>query len=191
MVEEIEKNATKVEFNTIEISGIDDTGAPRHKPQFQLLLDLAIQIEASHQKEAPRPQQQRDTTVQTYTKNQRPQPTKEINEEISAFAQKLDVKDAKQPIESFNLKQENAPGSLLDSLSVSDQISELERIIEGLHEQSFDYDKIEAIKRDIYDLNKEVISEIMKGTKKKAGKTEQDLIRLRDQRLNEAMALLK
>jgi hypothetical protein len=188
-VEEIENSATKVEFNTIEISGIEDTAAQKHKPQFQLLLSLAMQIEGGHQKEQPKTQQ--EPSAQAYAKVQRPQPTKEVKDEISAFANKLDSNDTRQPIGPFEPQQEKGSEIMLQNLSISDQISELERIIDGLKGQSLDYEKKEEIKKEVYSLNKEVIEEIMKGTKKAASKTEQDLIRLRDQRLNEAVALLK
>ncbi len=191
-MDEIEKSAAKVDFNSIDISGIQDSKAPRRKPQFQLLLDLAMQIEAGRIKEPQRPRKA-PAAKQTYSKTQMeqmPSPSKDVKMEVGAFAGKLSTKEEHQPTKPFSLEAEKADELVLPKLSTTDQISELEHMIDGLHENSFDYDHIEKIKKEVYALEKQVIQEIMKGKKKRPTKAEQNLIKLRDQRLNEVMAIL-
>jgi|GEM_PF-3063081 len=77
---------------------------------------------------------------------------------------------------------------VLPSLSVSDQVSELERIIEGLKEKVFDQEHLEIVAEEIYGLQMVVESE--KKTKKEVSELEQSLIALRNQRLADALAIL-
>ncbi len=192
IVEEMEKNSAKVDFNAVDISSIQSPKVKKRKPPFRPLLDLAIEIESGRSadsvKRAGRMQPQRIT--QPKEPEQRPKQNKSTKDEIGAFANKLNKnREQKQQISGFNVK-ESEEDLQLPKLSVSDQISELEQMIDGLKSRTFDYEHIETIKKEVYGLDKYMIREIMKGSKKKLTQMEQNLITLRDQRLNEAMKIL-
>lgn len=226
MVSEIEKTATKVEFNAIDISGISQTEVVHPKPEFNRLLGLAMAIESGHvqepaprqraavqQVQAPAATQQAAaaaTTAQTATvasasssprmvqwqipRGSKPQPQETVKSEVSAFASNLDQKkeQPQQPINTFNIKVSDEDDDLvLPQLSVSDQISELERIIEGLHEHVFDGYHIEIVRKEISGLNRKIAREkkqIAAGAQPSS--IEQSFMDLRDKRLAEVIAAL-
>ncbi len=78
-----------------------------------------------------------------------------------------------------------APGSVLVTLSLQDQISELEKISIGLDEGAFDRNRMQIIEKEIRSL-KALASA---GRKQKEGQG--DLVELRDRRLAEVMLKLK
>ncbi len=81
---------------------------------------------------------------------------------------------------------------VLPSLSVSDQITELERIIEGIKENIFDSGHFEVVTEEVISLIN-VVNNLKKELKKKRinlGEFEVSLWQIRDQRLNEAMNLI-
>lgn len=76
--------------------------------------------------------------------------------------------------------------SILPNLSVADQISELEKIIEGLKEGAFDKQHLEIVKREVNDLN-----EILKIERMESENVQEDPMEgLRYLRLSDIMALL-
>ncbi len=81
---------------------------------------------------------------------------------------------------------------VLPSLSVSDQITELERIIEGIKENIFDSGHFEVVTEEVISLIN-VVNNLKKELKKKRinlGEFEVSLWQIRDQRLIEAMNLI-
>jgi hypothetical protein len=76
--------------------------------------------------------------------------------------------------------------AVLPNLSVSDQVSELEKIIEGIKEGVFDKAHIDIIKREVKDLN-----DILKIERMENPNVQEDPMEgLRDLRLSDVMALL-
>ncbi len=86
----------------------------------------------------------------------------------------------------------NEKDLVLPKLSIADQISELERIIEGLKEQVFDENHKEVVLQEIYGLSAyiERSSKDLRKRKITLNQTEQSLWALRQQRLDEAMSLI-
>ena len=85
----------------------------------------------------------------------------------------------------------NIKDLVLPSLSISDQISELERIIEGLNEHVFDNEHIEIVAEEVYGLQQYInIGKKAKGKKQQVPELERSLEELRDQRLTDAVSLL-
>ncbi|MGC8648735.1 MAG: hypothetical protein ACP5UN_00740 [Candidatus Micrarchaeia archaeon] len=78
---------------------------------------------------------------------------------------------------------------VLPSLSISDQILELERIIEGLNEKVFDSEHLEVVAEEVYGLQM-VIEGEQKAKKAAVSELERSLIALRNQRLSDALAIL-
>ncbi|MGC8571783.1 MAG: hypothetical protein ACP5RI_02765 [Candidatus Micrarchaeia archaeon] len=86
----------------------------------------------------------------------------------------------------------NIKDLVLPNLPVSDQISELERIIEGLNEHVFDSEHLEIVAEEVYGLEQyiNIMKKAEKGKKKQLSDLERSLEELRDQRLSDAVALL-
>ncbi len=86
----------------------------------------------------------------------------------------------------------NEKDLVLPKLSIADQISELERIIEGLKEQVFDENHKEVVMQEIYGLSAHIekSSKDLRKRKMTLNQTEQSLWALRQQRLDEAMSLI-
>lgn len=98
---------------------------------------------------------------------------------------------SKQMIKA-SIKHINMKDLVLPSVSMSDQISELERIIEGLKENVFDEEHLDIVIQEIYGLS-QYVEKTDKDLKKKhveLSQLERSLWQIRDQRLKEATAIL-
>lgn len=98
-----------------------------------------------------------------------------------------------KPVKKSKLKVKfNEKDLILPKLSIADQISELERIIEGLKENVFDENHMEVVLQEIYGLSSymEKSSKELKKRRITLNQTEQSLWALRQQRLEEAMDLV-
>ncbi len=79
---------------------------------------------------------------------------------------------------------------VLPNLSVPDQISELERIIEGLRTGVFDKDHLDTVRQELQGLDK--IVQLQKAKMKVSGRAgDSEEIMIRDQRLKSALELLR
>jgi len=108
--------------------------------------------------------------------------------ELSGIVRKIGAV-AKMP--KIKVKRINVSELVLPNLTLADQIAELERIIEGLNEHVFDSEHLAIVVEELEGLNQ--VIEDAKKKKKIAPKSdlERSLFELRDQRLAEALALLK
>ncbi|MCL4389374.1 hypothetical protein M1397_02045 [Candidatus Marsarchaeota archaeon] len=90
------------------------------------------------------------------------------------------------------LKKVKESDLVLPNLSITDQISELERIMEGIRGGAFGNDDMEIIKEELYGLAVEVDEEKRKTRKAKEIPKGEDyqLLLLRDQRLSNAIDML-
>ncbi len=90
-------------------------------------------------------------------------------------------------------KKLNMKELVLPNLSIADQISELERIIEGLRENVFDLEQTGIVMQEIYGTEQMVIEERkkLKGKPPSENELEKSLYDIRDQRLTEAAILLQ
>jgi len=235
IVEEVEIGATRVEFNSIDISSFEKAQPQIKKPDFKPLLDLAVAIEGGRVKEEPppkpTPQQQikqilaskpikqvmqmqvgtstsqsstvqntvympEDISLQVPAAQAPQQQTSTLNqsvkEEIGIFADKLieNKGQPSQPINTFNMKVEGADDIILPKLSTSDQIAELERMIEGVKENSFTADQLNVVKKEAEGLSDAISKEKTGGYGKESSGMEQQLVQLRDRRLTEVLKLM-
>lgn len=113
-----------------------------------------------------------------------------VANELSQMAKRL--ASMTPDIQEFTRKKINTKDLVLPTLSIADQISELERIIEGLNERVFDAEHIKVVSQEVYGL-RQVVAGQKKKMKPREGtqSLEQSLWELRDQRLNEASSLLE
>lgn len=158
----------------------------RHPQQGQPHLAMAgVQQAATSQvvpsmpqpQQAPQPAQQPQQFAQ-------PELKAKAEEEAKQFAAQMPLQKVTVNIKRLNLKDLVLPG-----LSMADQISELERIIEGIRENVFDQDHITIVVEEVYGLQQS-IGKQEKDLKKKhieLSPLEQSLLALREQRINEAM----
>ncbi|MCL5092521.1 MAG: hypothetical protein M1364_02570 [Candidatus Marsarchaeota archaeon] len=131
----------------------------------------------SAQSEVPLQQQ----FVQPNTKIEAVQEMKEATAKIPS----------KQMIKA-SVKRINMKDLVLPSISMSDQISELERIIEGLKESVFDEEHLDIVIQEVYGLS-QYVEKADKDLKKRhieLSQLERSLWQIRDQRLKEATAIL-
>ena len=124
-------------------------------------------------------------------KEKKPEETKKTSAgiELGAIAEKLG--SIKTNIPDITRKRINTKYLVLPNLSIADQISELERITEGLKENVFDPDHIDIVVQEIYGLQQVVNDAKKKSKKEELNSLEQSLWELRDQRLAEAISLLQ
>ena len=90
-------------------------------------------------------------------------------------------------------KRINIKDLVLPSLSLADQISELERIIEGLKQQIFDGEHMEIVAQEVYGM-RQYIQDTKRSGKAGAeslGELERSLRDIRDQRIDEAVTLIE
>jgi hypothetical protein len=207
-VEEIEHSSTKPEFNTIDISSIDMEEERTTKPEFKSLLTTAMNIETGHIKDdtpKQKAQQQKQavqmqattnaaqSSVQSQMQYKKPEPQESVKNEIGAYVKDLGKKipEQEKPINSFSVKIDSDDDLVLSQLSTPDQISELERIIEGIREHAFDRYHIEIVKKELNGLNKRIATERKEAkSQNQPNGIEESFAVLRDQRLAEAIALL-
>ena len=119
--------------------------------------------------------------VQPNTKAEAVQEMKEATAEMPS----------KQMIKA-SIKRINMKDLVLPSVSMSDQISELERIIEGLKENVFDEEHLDIVIQEVYGLS-QYVEKADKDLKKRhieLSQLERSLWQIRDQRLKEATAIL-
>jgi hypothetical protein len=220
VVQAVESAATNVEFNSIDISAIENKKPEMKKPNFKPMLDLAVAMEAGYVNEAQQrpyvaqqpqqgPQEQVKQVVQMQvgtqtTQNtvyvpqqvqapqQKPTPAQSVKDEVGNFADNLtkSAQVAAQSINTFSMKVKGEDDLILPKLTVSDQITELERMIEGIKSSSFSPDQIKIIKSELNGLNEELAQQ-----KSQQGATapvgiDQQLLLLRNTRLSEVMMLV-
>jgi len=112
-----------------------------------------------------------------------------LKEKLGGIAPK--IRELKRPkVKSGDL--------VLPTLSLTDQISELERIIEGVKENIFDKEHMDIVKLEVFGLN-EIIERSERAKRKQAKAAnaeaattiEESLVQVRNQRLAEAVTLLQ
>ncbi len=108
--------------------------------------------------------------------------------EVADLTKEIDV----PRIKGFDIKKINEGDLVLPNLSMADQISELEKILEGLKENVFDDKHIGVVIEELYGLvdvtNQE--KRRIKKSRTTMSQLEQSLWALRDERLTTAISLL-
>ncbi|MFI5412351.1 MAG: hypothetical protein ACHQX1_00485 [Candidatus Micrarchaeales archaeon] len=115
---------------------------------------------------------------------------KNVVNELGSIANKLT--SSKPSLPELKRRKVNMKDLVLPNLSIADQISELERIIEGLKEHVFDSDHIDIVVQEVYGLQQAAneAKKKQKGKMSEMSNLERSLWELRDERLQEATALL-
>lgn len=178
-----------------EIESIESSRKPQKEPEKVTAAAAAAAVEshlittglAQMQYAHPKPQ------LPIVRKGMPPISADSLNRQRAAVAKELSTLAGRlgsiKPALELHMKRINTKDLVLPSLSLADQISELERVIEGLNENVFDSDHIAVLSQEVYGLQQTI------NTAKKSQKTkdslEQSLLDLRGQRLADAIALLK
>jgi hypothetical protein len=122
---------------------------------------------------------------------QKPTPVQNVKEEMSAFAKKLPSASApSQPINTFQMKVDSSDDIILPKLSIQDQISELERMIEGIKEHVFNADQLNVIKKEVNGLSAQIMQERKGGAPKDTSDIQAQLVLVRDQRIGTVISAL-
>lgn len=215
IVDEIEGNSRTIEFNAIDISDVSSSQMRYQRLSFGQLMKLAMQLEAINaeaieEKRASKKAEREKQIIQPIIEAQpvqaaqqiistaalkgiikRARQEEQVSGEIGKFAEKLAVEPVEEPKPkaTFRAKTANPNELVLPKLSIYDQVSELERIIEGLGENAFDKEHIEIIKKEVYGLNDELNRQ--KRDTKRLSSMELSIIELRNSRLSYVMAMLR
>ncbi|MDE1870791.1 MAG: hypothetical protein KGI06_00950 [Candidatus Micrarchaeota archaeon] len=188
IVEEVESGSEKTEFNTIDISKIKSSKIQRtSKPPFKPLLSLAIGMESGHAPARPAGAQQQARPKQA------PPPKQQASMPIQPAEQKSQVSEVKKEIGSFanmlsgNESRDSPSSYQLSELSVQDQISEINRIIESARKHTLDQEQMQVMKMGLYSLDRQLMEQKQQG---KMDRSAQNMAKIRDKRLSEAIELL-
>jgi hypothetical protein len=111
---------------------------------------------------------------------------KSASNELAAAMNVAGIKQQPQPAQAIELKQEK--GLVLPALSLTDQVAELDKIIENLKRKSFDSYQMKIVKEEVQGLSSIISSQPQPTMQPSA--FEQDLIAIRKSRLIEALSLL-
>lgn len=210
IIEAAENSAHKIDVSFIDLSDpAFEAASSQQSPSYEDLVAVIEEIEtgkhvvhqpATQQKAAPQPQRQPQPQQAQAPPQAPPQaapPTTppaeaqraEAGRELGTVAQRL--ASAMPRIKEMRRRRINVKDLVLPNLSTADQISELERIIEGLRENVFDGEHLEIVAQEVFGLDQVVAGE-KKSKKKPVAISELDmsLQAVRDQRLAQAVSIL-
>ncbi len=196
LILDVQQGASRQEVEYIDVSQIYVTPEfADTQVSYNELMDTISDIEGGrHVVKQPPPQPQRQVVQPTPPPpaEQAPAPEKKekAKTELLGIVKRLAAK--KSPIGEISRKKIDIGELVLPSLSTADQISELEKIIEGLRENVFDQEHLEVVANEVYGL-KQVTAASHRGKPRRGGEQaelDQSLMELRDQRLDDAIALL-
>ncbi len=212
IAEDVESSSEKVDVSTIDLSKLQQA-AKGFKPEFKYLLNIAMSMDLGHdvvQHPQPQGQEQGPRTkraakakpaaktptslVEQTAVVESPKQTEGIKDEIGEFASRLSERS--QPVvrlmNTLNMRLESADDTLLPKLSTPDQVTELERIIDGLGSNAFDKAGLEIVRKELYSLKKSISAERKrKGPKRESNASiDQSMVVLRDEHLEKALAIL-
>ncbi len=200
---EMESSSERPESGSVDISESFSGGTGAGKVDYSNIINLINEIEGrgsvfqkaqkTQQKEAPQgaqpaawPEEQIVVSAETLAvASAKMQAEKELADLTKALPIRIPM------FEEQKIKKSNTD-LVLPGLSLSDQVSELERIIEGLRANIFIGDEEEIVEEELYGLASQVKKE--KAELKRGKALQQDaaqLWSLRDQRLTIAVGLLQ
>lgn len=187
-IKDIEASTQKPKQSSVDVSKLFETNENQNLHTYLDLLTRIDSIESSRggqrirsQKTVPKESQLISSGVEQASK---------ASVVPVAEQQSFEVPESKaQPKIKVKFNEKDL---VLPKLSIADQISELERIIEGLKEQVFDENHKEVVLQEVYGLSAHIekSSKDLRKRKITLNQTEQSLWALRQQRLDEAMSLI-
>ncbi|MCL4390717.1 MAG: hypothetical protein QW194_02440 [Candidatus Micrarchaeaceae archaeon] len=207
-LKELEGKATQSPRSTIDLSPLFNMKSERSKITYIDMVNLIDSLESRKpirgvegQKIAPHMEVAGVTQAQYSQMGQvaTPQKTAAMEQPLAgkSAAAGAEVADLTREInvpriKGFDIKKINESDLVLPNLSMADQISELEKILEGLKENVFDDKHIGVVIEELYGLA-DVTNQEKRRLKKNRismSQLEQSLWALRDDRLNTAISLL-
>ena len=207
-LKELEGKATQSPRSTIDLSPLFNMKSERSKITYIDMVNLIDSLESRKpirgvegQKIAPHMEVAGVTQAQYSQMGQvaTPQKTAAMEQPLAgkSAAAGAEVADLTREInvpriKGFDIKKINESDLVLPNLSMADQISELEKILEGLKENVFDDKHIGVVIEELYGLADVTNQEKrrLKKNKISMSQLEQSLWALRDDRLNTAISLL-
>lgn len=112
--------------------------------------------------------------------------SKEMSDLVKSTSAKAQQPPPQEP--KMTMKEAQTEGLVMPNLSISDQVSELEKIIDNLRAGRFDKDETEIVVRELNGLQRYLKAQ---SAQAQPGSALQDsLVSIRDKRLSEALALL-
>ncbi len=216
---EIESTAKRQEASTVDISGSFDAPFTKSTTSYKALINVIIEIEKKggfFQRQRPTakplpPVAMAQVVVQAQQAQQpvelppiqlqaaelQQEPVQQESQKIYAGRELSELaKSLPLHIPRFGehkLKKQNSADLVLPNLSLSDQVAELERILEGLTTGALGGDDLDTVRSEVYGLAMQVNNEKkgLKGKNKQLGSDEYSLWTLRDQRIEEVISAMK
>lgn len=218
-IEEIEGTAKRREESTVDISGSFDAAFSKSATTYKALLNVIIETEKKggffqRQRPAAKPQPP-EAAEQAVVQPRQPQQPVELPpiQSQAAELQQQPVQQESQKVYAgrelselakslplhiprfgeHKLKKQDPADLVLPNLSISDQVAELERILEGLKAGALGGDDLDTVRSEVYGLAMQVNNEKkeLKGKNKQLGSEEYSLWTLRDQRIEEVISAMK
>ena len=202
-VEEAERNAQshQVQPTIIDLVAATNAGSVQQKRYSDVIADIGA-VEAPKKTKEEKAKEQKEPGEHIImagleqAKYSNPVPSPFIKEEEAAKKELDTIKERlgeiAPAIKEIRRRRVNTKDLVLPSLSLSDQIAELERIIEGVKENVFDVEHLDIVKQEVYGLS--AVDERAQKERKKSsapGSIEDSLLAVRMQRLQDAMTLLQ
>jgi hypothetical protein len=188
-IKQIEQSSQKPQQSTINISSLFTEEGDSNIPTYLDLLSRIDTIESGREGQRIRSQKTMPKESQLIASGV--EQVSKASAMPTAQLQSFEVPESKKQQPRAKVKF-NEKDLVLPKLSISDQISELERIIEGLKEQVFDDNHKDIVLQEVYGLSAyiERNSKELRKRRITLNQTEQSLWSLRQQRLDEAMSLI-
>lgn len=198
---EREYHDTERELTSIDIGAALNAGLGGKRESYSEIIRSMGELEPSRRQKEERPREPKEHIIMSGIEQSRyssaipSAPSRmakeeEAKNELSAIKERLG--EIKPAIRELRLKRVNTKDLILPSLSLSDQIAELERIIEGVKENIFDEEHLAIVKQEVYGLDSIIErSERTRGRGQQPSAIEDSLLSVRRQRLQEAMNLLQ
>ncbi len=193
LIERLEEETKGREYPGVDLSQFFEMNkTEENKPTYEYVIKMLEETERKRGKEEEKLQVARPSALIATEQKEYEQHFEGQVKKTKGELENL-IKDVK--IEKIHLRIRKVKQSelILPNLSATDQISELEKIIEGLKENVFDGEHLAIIKEEIYGLLDSVNKSKKKINKKEVVLTDFDksVMALRDEHLNDALALLE
>lgn len=208
-IEELEASSQKAESGNVDISRSFLAGGSDNRADYKAVIDVVEEIEKKGGVFQKQRQAREEPAQKGRQAEQVPLTTPAIEEQVAVSPESLASYNAevraqkeleeltkslpvKMPLFEAQKIRKVDPDLVLPNLSLSDQVAELERIIDGLRSNIFVGDEREIVEEELYGLL-ETVQKEKKTMKKKKSVSEDEiqLLGVRDKRLTDAITLLQ
>jgi hypothetical protein len=196
-IDALEAGAKRGELGYIDIAGIGGAGGTAAE-SYREMLGTVEEIDAKQKgfsaiKQAARQtHEQEERKVAEGAKATEQQARRKRAEEAEVKAVAGGMPEAKPRFGALRIKIESDKGLVLPGLQISDQVHELERIVSALRENALNEGQIKIARMEVEGLKRHVLAleNELEREGKILGQLDQSLWGMRNQRLDEALALL-